>query len=231
MHDQNVLCIIPARGGSKGVPRKNIRLLNGKPLLWHTFQAAKKAKLIDRLILSTDDEEMANYGREQGIEVPFMRPVELAQDDTPTFPVILHAVNMLEAEGYFPSHIIFLQATAPLRQAHHIDNALYRLLNSDADSIISVCRVPGHFNPYWCFKVNEKDELGFFMPDGPLKYPRRQILPPVYTRNGAIYAFRREVLLQDNYYGTKTLAYVMSEQESINIDSELDLIIAESILK
>lgn len=229
---QRVLAIIPARGGSKGIPKKNIYSLTGKPLIEYTFDAAKGSKLINRTILSTDDNEIAEVGRRNKIEVPFIRPKELAEDNTPTLPVIKHAVEFLESkQNYTADIILLLQPTAPLRKSYHIDEALGLLINNpDADSVVSITEVPHQYNPYFVMKI--EDGLLRFYHSESAKYTRRQDLPDVYSRNGAIYAFYLKTLKDKNsIYGDTCLPYVMSFEESVNIDNAYDLKIAEMFLQ
>lgn len=227
------LALIPARGGSKGIPRKNIRLLAGRPLLYYTVEAARAAATIGRVVLSTDSEEIAAVGRAAGAETPFLRPAELAQDDTPTLPVVRHALEWLEAhEGYRPVIVVLLQPTAPLRTAAHIDEAVGILLRSEADSVVSVAAVPGHYHPEWQLVVADSELLKH--DGGPLAAlpTRRQALSPTYWRNGAIYACRREALLRSGtLYGTRCLPYVMAAEVSINLDSEAEWRLAEALLQ
>ncbi|RJP57877.1 MAG: acylneuraminate cytidylyltransferase family protein [Deltaproteobacteria bacterium] len=227
-----ILAVIPARGGSKEIPRKNIFSLSGKPLIEYTFDVAKGSKLINRIIITTDDNEIAELGKRNGIDVPFMRPKELAEDNTPTLPVIRHAVEFMGKEhSYKPDIVMLLQPTAPLRKSHHIDEALGLLMNNpDADSVVSVTEVPHQYNPYFVMKI-EKGLLKFYNEDA-IKYTRRQSLPKVYSRNGAIYAFRLETLNEKNsLYGDTCLPYVMSFEESANIDTMYDLMMAEMLLR
>lgn len=225
-----VLGIIPARGGSKGIPQKNIALLAGRPLIEYTFDAAKESKLIDRLIITTDNEEIADLAKKNNVEVPFLRPKELARDDTPTLPVIKHAVDFMEGKlGYVADIIIILQPTAPLRKARHIDEALNLLINSDADSIVSVVKVPHQYNPYFTMKIMD-DKLSFYKKEG-IGLTRRQDLPKTYSRNGAIYALRRKTLTEKkSIYGDRCIPYIMKYEESINIDSIYDLKVAEMFI-
>ena len=144
-----VLGLIPARGGSKGVPRKNIKLLCGKPLLEYTAQAALASRLLSRVILSTEDEEIAEAGRRCGLEVPFLRPQELAADDTPMLPVIEHAVRWVEERGERFDAICLLQPTNPLRRAEEIDGCIELLIGTGADSVVTVLPVPAEYNPHW----------------------------------------------------------------------------------
>jgi CMP-N-acetylneuraminic acid synthetase len=224
------LGIIPARGGSKGVPRKNIRLIAGKPLIAYTIEAAKGSRLLRRLITSTDDIETAEIAKSLGSEV-LMRPTELAADDTPMFAVIQHVLETIGKSDAYYEHVVILQPTAPFRTSRHIDEAITLLENTKADSVVSVSPVPGHYNPYWQFIVQD-GELRLFI-GKPLSQiiTRRQELPKTYTRNGAIYAFRTAlVFAQRNIYGDRCIPYIMSVKDSVNIDSVEDFWLAERLL-
>lgn len=223
-----VLGLIPARGGSKGIPDKNIIPVDGQPLIAYTIRAANEAKRLKRFIVSTDSERIAVVCRKLGADVPFLRPVELAQDDTPTLPVVLHALNYLK-ETY--EAVMILQPTSPLRSVEDIDRAV-EMLEADpkADSVISV------------FKVGDNHPARMkFIRDGVLFDPpfaeqmegqRRQDLPDIYLRNGAIYLTRTAVIMeQGSLKGKKSLALVMPEIRSVNIDSSIDLIVAEAFLR
>jgi len=228
---RKILAVIPARGGSKAVPRKNLRLLAAKPLVEYTFQAAKTSKLLDRIILSTDDEEIAHIGRENGIEVPFLRPSELAEDDTPTLPVIQHAINFLEEkENYKPDYIVILQPTSPLRTAEHIDEALKILIQTGADSVVSVVELPHQYNPYSIVRLEEDKLIPFSKASE--NYNQRQCKPLFYARNGAaIYAFKYETLIcKNSIYGDDCRPYLMSKADSVDIDDMVDFDFAEFIL-
>lgn len=230
-----VLGIIPARGGSKGIPRKNIKDLSGKPLIAHTIEAAKKSGVFTRLILSTDDAEISEVGQKYGVEVPFLRPAELAQDTTPTLPVLIHAVNWLkEKENFLPDYIVILQPTTPLRQPFHLKEAIEFLIASGADSAVSVSEVPGHHNPHWQFLLDSEKKMRIFTGE-PLSgiIKRRQDLPKTYTRNGAIYAFKTNLLFEPEptFYGKDARAYLMEEKYSVNIDSPEDFETAERRIK
>ena len=229
----NLLAIIPARGGSKGIPRKNLAPVAGRPLLAWTCRAALESRLLSRVILSTEDSDIAEKGREFGVEVPFLRPAELARDETPTLPVIRHALEFLaQREDCHPDAIVLLQPTAPLRRAEHIDGAVSRMRETGADAVVGVSPVPAHFHPYWVFDLDGRDRLKPAHPDGgPERYPRRQALPPAYTRNGAVYVARTRLILQENsLYGPTPAAYVMREEDSVNVDSAEDLARAEEAL-
>jgi CMP-N-acetylneuraminic acid synthetase len=228
-----VLALIPARAGSKGIPGKNVRLLAGKPLLAYAVEAALGAGAIQRVILSTDSEEIAALGRELGAETPFLRPAELAADDTPTLPVVQHALYWLDRhEAYRPEALVLLQPTAPLRTARHVDEAIELLWETGADSVVSVARVPGHFHPAWQLIVRDGELRRH---DGePLAAlrTRRQELSATYWRNGAIYACRREALLASGtLYGERCVPYEMPLEISINLDSEAEWQLAEAALR
>lgn len=229
INGKTVLAIIPARGGSKGVPRKNIKDLCGKPLIAWTIDEAIKSKYIDRVIVSTEDEEIAYISREYGAEVPFLRPIELAQDDTPGIEPILHCINWLkDNENYYPDYVCTLQCTSPLRKSNHIDEALEEIIDKNGDSIIGVCE--SEVNPYWMKKI-EDGKLVDFMEDSK-RYTRRQDLPVIYRLNGAIYICKTDVLMKNkNWYTDNTLPYVMSQEDSVDIDTVLDFKIAEIIIK
>ena len=226
-----VLGLIPARGGSRGVPRKNIRLVAGKPLIAYAIEAAKASQLLTRCVVSTEDPEIAQIARSFGCEV-IKRPADLAQDTTPTLPVIQHVLEFLDQhERYRPDITVLLQPTAPLRTDRHIDEAVALLKNADVDSVVSVSPVPGHYNPHWQFVIQDS-ELRLFTGQ-PLRrmITRRQGLPVTYTRNGAIYAFRTAIVFeQGNFYGDRCAAYVMHAEDSVNIDSEEDLCLAERLI-
>jgi len=226
---KSVLAIIPARGGSKGVPRKNIKDLCGKPLIAWTIEEALKSKYIDRTIASTEDGEIAEISRKYGAEVPFLRPKELAKDDTPTVDVIIDLINRLEQyEGYKPDYVCVLQCTSPFRKSKHIDEGLEQLINSDGDFIIGVCE--SEINPFWMKKI-ENGKLLNFMEDSPT-YNRRQDLPTIYRLNGALYIGRTDMLVENkNWYTGNTLPYIMRNKDSIDIDTIMDFKFAELLMK
>lgn len=227
-----ILGIITARGGSKSIPRKNIKELAGKPLIAYTIEAARDSGVFDRLILTTDDEEIAAVGREWGVEVPFMRPGELAQDTTPTLPVLQHALVWLkEQEGYEPEAVMILQPTTPFRKPEHIRGAAELLDRTGADSVVSVVEIPGNYNPHWAFRADEELRATLYL-GGAIKtrIKRRQDLPRAYSPNGMIYLFRPRFLFDaadPNFYGDDVRTFVVSEELSINIDSPEDWTLAE----
>lgn len=221
------LAIIPARGGSKGVPRKNIRLVAGRPLIAYTIEAAKASRCLTRFVISTEDVEIAAVARSLGCEV-VERPVELAYDDTPMVPVVQHALAHVERNGDYFDYIVVLQPTSPLRTGQDIDAALTRLIEAGADSIVSVYQV-GDAHPARMYYFVD----GYLSPyEQEPSHRLRQKMPPVYLRNGAIYACHRDVLVgRHTLIGERPLAYIMSRENSINIDDELDLLLADMLLR
>ncbi|MDO8594518.1 MAG: acylneuraminate cytidylyltransferase family protein [bacterium] len=232
----HIYAIIPARGGSKGLPGKNIRLLNGKPLIAWTIEAAKNVPEINRVIVSTDDEEIADISKKAGAEV-FMRPKELAEDLTLDLPVFLHHLNALKEKGELPDVVVDLRATAPLRKAHRIKEGielLTRLGKGKADSVRAVSKAAKH--PYKMWK-QEGDFIVPFLPESmtgmrePYNAPR-QNLPPVFQNNGCMNAFWPETVLEKkSMTGERIVGFVMEEWESVNIDTEIDFLIAEEMIK
>lgn len=229
INGETVLAIIPARGGSKGVPRKNIKDLCGKPLIAWTIEEALKSKYIDRLIVSTEDDEIAKISKKYGAEVPFMRAKGLAQDNTPGIDPILHCINwLMDNEKYHSDYICTLQCTSPLRKSNHIDEALEMLGQKVADSIIGVCE--SEVSPYWMKNI-KKGKLVDFIKNSHV-YKRRQELPMVYRLNGAIYIGKTEILKKNrNWYTDNTIPYIMSNEDSIDIDTMMDFKFAELVMK
>jgi CMP-N,N'-diacetyllegionaminic acid synthase len=225
------LGIIPARGGSKGVLRKNIRMLCGKPLIQYTAEAAMAAKSLTRVILSTEDEEIAQVGRRCGLEVPFIRPLDLAGDNTPTLPVIQHAVRWVEDHGNRYDLICLLQPTNPLRRPEDIDACVAMLEKSDLDSVVSVLPVPHEHNPHWVYLQGQDGLLRLSTGEiAPL--PRRQDLPAAFRRDGSVYVTRRGVLLEkDSLYGERLAGYVMDPTRHVNVDGPEDWQLAETLME
>lgn len=222
-----IICIIPARGGSKGLPGKNIKLLAGKPLIYYTIKPALDSKFVDRVIVSTEDEEIASVSRRYGAEV-VRRPPDLAEDATPTEPVIVQAVLELEKEGYIPDVIVTLQATSPLRTSQQLDEAINIFLSEDADSLISLKEVKEH--PFKMKKI-ENNYVVPFMDTG-CKSNRRQDMPVIYKENGAIYISDYDTLVgQGRIKGDRIKPFIMSEETSVDIDTMLDFEIAECLIK
>jgi CMP-N-acetylneuraminic acid synthetase len=221
----NALAIIPARGGSKAVLRKNIRLVAGLPLIAYTIKSAQASRSLARFAVSTEDDEIAEISKSFGCEV-ILRPPELAEDDTPTVPVVQHVFSVFDEKGEHFDYGVVLQPTSPLRRGADIDAALKILHESDADSVVSVYQVSDH-HPARMYRLVE----GRLVPyDDSTLSMRRQDLPPVYHRNGAVYAFRRRLLDQNTLLGQVILPYIMPVERSLNIDNEMDLMLADLIL-
>jgi len=227
----NILGLIPARGGSKAIPGKNIIPLAGKPLLAYTCQAALSSRRLTRVLINTNDREIEKVGRQYGVDTPFFRPDHLAEDETPILPVIVNTLEWLEEEeGYTTDVVVLLQPTSPLRTSVHIDTALRLFLDSDADTLVSVQKVPHHFNPVSLMRL---DEEGYLHPyqEGEMIL-RRQDKPRIYARNGpAILITHRRVIESGRLYGEKILPFEMGQLESIDIDDVDDLLLLEALLR
>jgi CMP-N,N'-diacetyllegionaminic acid synthase len=224
----NVLGVIPARGGSKGLPNKNLALLGGRPLLAYTADAAKASRKLTRTIVSTDDERISACARSLGLDVPFMRPASLAADDAPMLPVLQHAVSSMETSGFKADIVVLLQPTSPLRLGEHIDAAVDWLQRVRGDSVVSVVEVPHQFNPTSVMRLDE----GLLRPflDGPTA-TRRQDKPRLYARNGpAVLAVHARVLAAGSLYGDESWPLLMSPEDSLDIDMPWDLRLAELVL-
>ncbi len=223
----SIVGIIPARGGSKGIPRKNLRDIAGKPLIAYTIEAARGAKLLTKVIVSTDDKEIAATATSHGAEVPILRPSELAKDNSPTIHAIQHMVRHIEDQGGKVDVAVTLQPTSPLRESVDIDGAVKILLDTGADSVISV--TAAKYSPYLMFTLNGDRLVPFFGEETKI---RRQDLPKVYSLNGAIYVTRRDTLMKGNsLYGKDVRAYVMPEERSLDVDTLLDLRIIDLLLR
>lgn len=216
----NILGLIPARGGSKGIPLKNIMTLASKPLIAYSIETAKKSKYIDKVVVSTEHEEIAEISKFYETEV-IKRPEQLAGDETSTIEIIFHVFDVI---NYNPEIVVLLQPTSPLRTPEDVDNAIELLLKNDCESVVSVCKAK--HPPYWSFEIKEK----YLKPIFSEKYlrMRRQELPNAYIPNGAIFISMPKILWRyKSFYCEKTIPYVMPPERSIDIDDEIDFMLAE----
>lgn len=222
-----ILAIIPARGGSKGIPKKNIRPLHDKPLIEYSIDAAKGSKFLTRIVVSTDNDEIAAISRENTVDV-IIRPEEIARDASSVVDAIIHATSVLkERDNFLPGVIVLLQPTSPMRNAGDIDNAIRLFLEHRCDSVISVCETD--HSPYWCFTLNQQKVIPLFSKE--ISRKRRQDLPKTYQPNGAIYVGTLDFIIKNaGFVSDNTLAYIMPKTRSIDIDTPLDLALAEFLM-
>jgi CMP-N-acetylneuraminic acid synthetase len=225
-----VLGLITARGGTKGVPRKNVRSIAGKPLIAWTIDAAQAARRVSRLIVSTEDGDIARLCRDRGVEAPFERPAELASDEAGHVDVVIHALDWLDDhEGYRPDWVLLLQPTSPLRTARDIDAAVDLAVKKNADALVSVTRARDH--PYLVRRWRPDGALEPFV-DRELTDSRRQALPPAYALNGAIYLCRPQRLVTlRRFEGPGCIAFEMPAERSLDIDTLWDWNLAEWALQ
>ena len=226
----HVLALVPARGGSKGIPDKNLRLLAGRMLLEYAAETAAASGVVDRSVLSTDSERIAAEGRRAGLEVPFLRPAALARDDTPMLPVIEHALDALEHDGWAAEVVLLLQPTSPLRRPEHIRAAVQQLRDSGADSVVTVVELPKHFSPDYVMRVDDGRLVPFLSEGG--RVTRRQDARPAFVRDGTVYAFwSRTVRETHSIYGRDCRPLVLSARDSMTIDTPDDWNEAERRLR
>lgn len=226
----NILAIIPARGGSKRLPGKNIKILAGKPLIAHAITAALKSKLVNRVIVSTDDPKIANVAKKYKAEVPFLRPARLATNRAETLPVLIHAVNYLEKkEKTIFDIVVLIQPTVPFVEAKDIDKAITTLLKSKTKSCVSVCEISER--PEWMYCLKGSRAKPFM--NLPKQSYASQFLPKVYWLNGAVYAILRDTLIKDKkiFDNTNISAIVMPRERSYDIDEPLDFLIVQEVKK
>ena len=224
-----ILGIIPARGGSKGIRKKNIALLADHPLIYYTITAAMNSKCVTRVIVSTEDVEIADVSKEYGAEV-MERPENLVTDSSPTIDTVLHTLEQLSLNGYMPDMFVILQPTSPLRTSNDIDDAIGKLkANEIADSLISVS-VPSH-SIYKALRLNDQNLLEPVFEETNISQ-RRQDLPDAYVPNGALFIYKTaEFLDHKRILSNKTMAYIMDASKSVDIDTSYDLIVAERMIK
>lgn len=223
----DIMSIIPARGGSKGVPRKNIKLLNGKPLIYYSIEASNSCKFIDRTFVSTEDDEISEISNKLGSEV-IKRPLDLASDTSSSIDVIFHFLDFLEDNIFLPEMFVLLQPTSPLRTSNDIYKAIELFKLNDCDSLVSVC------------ELNHQSLLNFSLDNGYLVQnnndnffnSRRQDMPTYYALNGAIYITTPNFIRKNkSFYGDKTIPYLMPKERSIDLDTPLDFKIVDYLLR
>lgn len=222
--NKKVLAIIPARGGSKGVPRKNIKHLAGKPLIAWTIEVAKKSKYIDRLILSSENDGIIKVAKEYQCDVPFVRPSNLAKDETPGIDPILHAVDKLPGYDY----VVLLQPTSPLRNESDIDLSIEKLIQNDGSSVVTVTE--SEESPYWMYELGNDEKMTPILKIKDIP-KRRQDIPKSYVLNGAVYVSTTEKLLEEKAFLHKeTIAQIMPRERSLDIDTEIDFRLCELMM-
>ncbi|MDD4496920.1 MAG: acylneuraminate cytidylyltransferase family protein [Methanosarcinaceae archaeon] len=220
-----IIAIIPARGGSKGIPRKNIQMLAGLPLIAHTIKEALQSQYVDTVVVSTEDQEIANISKRYGSEI-VERPEKIAKDDSPTIDAILHVLRNYEAKNKKYDVVVLLQPTSPLKSSFDIDTAIELFIRNDCDSLISVCETT--HTPYWCYNIKESYLNPIFDKES---QKRRQDLPETYRPNGAIFIAYTEIIKNKKDFVTKkTIPYIMSIERSIDIDTEFDLLFANYLM-
>jgi CMP-N,N'-diacetyllegionaminic acid synthase len=229
--ERSILALIPARGGSKGLPRKNIRPLSGKPLIAWTIEQSMKSKYLDRVIVNTEDKDIAKISKEYGAEVPFIRPKELARDEAKGIDVVLHTIEWFKGNRKEKQYdvLMYLQPTSPLRQFKDIDESIEYLFKKNAKAILSVCEVDHH--PLWSNTLPEDKCMKDFIRKE-IKNKNRQELPKYYRLNGAIYlAYCDYIKEQNGFLGYESFAYIMPKERSIDIDDEMDFRLASLLIK
>jgi len=218
-----ILCIIPARGGSKGVPRKNIKLLGGKPLIQYTIESAQKSRNLNKIMVSTNDEEIAAISEKLGMNVPELRPNRLASDTSPTIDTVLYTLQYYERNGELFDAVCLLQPTSPFRDEGSIDTAIEIFKNTDADSLVSVSKVPHEYNPHWVFEPDPEGKFLQIATGEAEIITRRQALPNAYYRNGSIYLVKTSVVLEQHSLYGKNISFIeMDARYLVNIDTMED---------
>lgn len=224
-----ILGLIPARGGSKGVPKKNIKLLGRMPLLEYTINSAKESLLLTEIVVSTDDEEIAIAAEVSGCKPPFIRPVALAQDTSTSLEVVQHALSFYEEQQIFFDAVCLLQPTNPFREKGFIDRAIEKFITSKADSLVSVLEIPHEYNPHWSFEATANGLLKVATGESQI-ISRRQDLPKAFHRDGSVYITKTEAIKNGSLYGN-SIAYIESNpQFHVNIDTMKDWEKAEKLL-
>ncbi|MCA9473188.1 MAG: acylneuraminate cytidylyltransferase family protein [Nitrospirales bacterium] len=221
----SVLAVVPARGGSKGIPRKNLRTVGGESLIAHAAKVIRSLQWIDQAVLTTDDHEMAEEGRTHGLDVPFMRPDVFASDEAPALGMWQHA--WLQSEAHYQRRFdlsLLLQPTTPLRKPEEVERTVRELITGNHQAAATISRVPGHFTPHKLLTLDSDHRLHFYLEDG-AKHSLRQSIPSYYSRNGLCYAVRREHLIDNGMIVERDCVGVLIDRYVVNIDEpfELDL--------
>lgn len=226
---KKILVIIPARGGSKRLPGKNIKKIGGKPMIAHAILAAKNSKYVDRVVVSTDDMAIAKVAKKYGAEVPFMRPEELASDTAPTLPVLKHAVNFYEKELKFkPDLIVLIQPTNPMVRSEDVNGTIENIFSAKTNSCFTVSEISQR--PEWMYQLESKKPKLFLASSPEAK--RSQDLPKLGIINGSVYVTRYDTLMKKSKIRDKnTSIYIMPKERSVDIDDHLDFKIAETLMK
>ncbi len=228
LYDRKILGIIPARGGSKGVPGKNIRILGTRPLLSYTLESALKSRHLDTLLVTTDHPDIAQLARSYPpVDVPFIRPAHLAADDTPLLPVIQHALTYYEAIGRYFDLVCLLQPTTPFRPEGLIDQCIEAMLRLKACSLVTIRPIPHQYHPFWSYRFSKKERI---QPVTSHFVHRRQELPPTYYRDGMIYLSSVGLLKTGTLLGSHPVGFVNHNSAAVNIDSMQDWLLAETLL-
>lgn len=230
LKDYKTLALVPARGGSKSIPKKNIVDLNGRPLISYCLDAIKKSRSVDRIVVTTDNDEIAKIAKEYGADVPFMRPAELAQDNSPTIPVIEHALIWLEQnENYVPDYVLLIEPTAPFVRADQIDKTFELILSKKADSGKTIIPAPRIFHPYHVRHVNEEGFLEFDNPDMHYSHPSRQMDPKRYA-HGNLWWFKRDLFLGEKKIEVgKVIGFEIDPKSAHDINEPFDLVVAKAL--
>ncbi len=229
---KEMLGIVTARGGSKRIPKKSIALLNGKPLMGYVVAAMKRSKILTRIIVDTDDPEMADIGRRFGAEIPYLRPKELAEDGTGHVPVLKNALETLKKQnGYWPDAVCLIQPTSPFVQPSHIDDALSLLIESGVDSVETVFEVPTIFHPYNMRSIDEKGFTTFVMEKERAAAAKAGKRPKMYAI-GTVYAFLPKNLWDyGTIQGKTSKSIIIDKKYAVDVDESYDLLIAEALRK
>lgn len=226
---KRVLGYIPARGGSKGVPGKNKKMLGERPLIGYTILAAQQSACITECFVSTDDDEIASIAKSYGIEVPRMRPAHLALDSTPMLDVMQDDIAFLASLGKEFDYVAILQPTNPFRSVGFIDACFEKLTELDADTLVSTTEVPQKYNPHWVFEQNQDGYLNISTGEEKI-ITRRQLLPVTYIRDGSVYIFKTSLLQENTFYGPKLVGYPINQEVLVNVDTPEDWQMAVELL-